>query len=710
MSAPVVHTSAPSTPRLAHQRTSKDVYAPITARSTADKDECSPSPTVTSNSRTHADVDGAPAAPAAWPGPPPPHTSADDLPPDILARIAASGLTAADLAAASAVSKSWRCGVGRAVDALAPAGAAAVPPPCPLAALAARFPSLRALDLGRLPADQATDWAGLAGLPHLARLSLRGRRHAPGGTRLAAALRRLRALSHLDLSGCEALGEEVGSEEGECGGDAAGYGSSSPRRLRRSPSPVRRLGQPALPPLPPPTAPAQPALEPGGALRLAAALPPGLTSLVAARCPWIGDAELGAAAAACPRLAALVLDAASPALGRAGLGALAAAGARLTRLSLAGARGVDDAAVAALAAAPRLTDLTLDRCDAVTGACFGDGWGTWTGQAGAPTTAPLSSLSLRQCARLGDAGLAGLAASRLAASLTSLVLDECDGLTDAGLAALAGCASLASLSMRGLAGLGRSGEADGGCGLTRALASGRLTRLARLDAAGCVRLSPVAAAALAALPALADLDVSGCERVDAAFLRALSPAPSLATLRLAGCQGVICAGLEALLSISGGVTASLTSLDAGGCGGLGDGGVAALASRAPRLAHLGLAGCGRVGSPALAALAAGAPALATLNLAGCPGVTAEALALLAGRGADAGGSLARVVCWGTPAAAAAAAAAGGGADPPPAVEPASPPRIPAAAAATRRPGSATPPVATLRFTHLSSPQAQAAVV
>ncbi|KAL6771164.1 hypothetical protein ACKKBF_B34195 [Auxenochlorella protothecoides x Auxenochlorella symbiontica] len=381
-----------------------------------------------------------PCPPPASKGPPPPWSS---LPTDVMGAVCA-GLAPRDLCCARLACRAWSASLSRTVASLAPRTPR-------LQALAARFPALQELDLS--PCRAALADAALRALRDmrcLRDLRLDGctglTDEALGHVAAARGLRRL-SLAGLPLSdlGLAALG----------GGAPPRYPAVHAPPRPRPPSPALLLGSARA--SPPRLTRTLPAPRPPGALPLLvsldltgcagvscrglAALGPALGRLRRLRLGSCGagaageaDAVLRLLGSACARLTDL--DLAGFALTGAGLLALAPLGASLETLGLWNCATVPDAELGALAALPRLADLSLR------------GWHQLT-DAGAEALGALprlARLDLRACEQLRGEGLAALAAAR---GLHTLDLRRCHALTDAGVAAVGRLASLRSLLLDG---------------------------------------------------------------------------------------------------------------------------------------------------------------------------------------------------------------------------------------------------------------------
>ncbi|KFM25613.1 EIN3-binding F-box protein 1 [Auxenochlorella protothecoides] len=347
------------------------------------------------------------------------------------------------------------------------------------------------------------------------------------------------------------------------------------------------------------------------------------------------------------------------------LGALAALP-RLADLSLRGWHQLTDAGAEALGALPRLVRLDLRACEQLRG----------EGLAALAAAGGLHTLDLRRCHALTDAGVA--AVGRLA-SLRSLLLDGCWQVTGPGLAGLAGLRNLERLSLQGCRGVympdGGALPGLGACAALQSLslrlcdrlAGGALGFLASLPdlrsldlsscrlltgedlgpLAGAAKLTTLRAehclglegrnalAALGACPALQSLFLCGCRKLDGAALGALRPLRDLRLLSLHGCHGVpgLDAGLDAMLAAGPPSHPCLATLSLQGCDSVSDKGVAAL-GRLPALRTLHLSDCAGVEGRGFGAWGAAgddgtAPPLAELHLQNCGAVSDAGAAAVA---------------------------------------------------------------------------------
>lgn len=438
---------------------------------------------------------------------------------------------------------------------------------------------LRTLSLiGPAPAGSQLDCCSLLPLsgapPALAALELSGLR-----LRHAAALQQMTQLTCLHLAGSGAL-------------------SGWPRSLPALLAPLRRLSHLHFS---------------CTALPSAAALGP--ADPVAAAAAAAEDAAVAAAVAA-PGL----VDALAPP-GTAGLLDGLSDLTTLVSLELCCHDGGSEAAVAEIAALPRLRRLSISRC-----ASFG---------AGAPS--------------VSDASLA-LLSRTLGHQLSSLTLTGHHGIGDEGLHAVARCGVLRHLDLRlGAPGIptGAGIASDAG---VRALAA--LSSLGSLHLGGAVALGEAGCAALAASLGgrLTSLQLSSCASLaDPALFRLAPLAPGLRRLGLCSCEGVTDIGLAALLrgatrlshlelagchrNITGiglqvGGLRRLRHLDLAGCDAITDHQIEALLPAARSLEHLNLRDCS-VSDHACYLLAAASPNLRWLSLEHCPGVSDEGLRHLA---------------------------------------------------------------------------------
>jgi hypothetical protein len=251
----------------------------------------------------------------------------------------------------------------------------------------------------------------------------------------------------------------------------------------------------------------------------------------------------------------------------------------LTAVALTGASGLTDAGGAALLRMRGVTAVDVSRCPRVTAAAL------------RPPLAPtLTSITAHACRGLHAVSLEGTAAP----ALTSLSLAGCAGLTAVSLAlprletlSVAGAAALASLDLA-CPSLTTLNAAS--CGsLTSLWGEGGCDALVDVNLFGCRALpSSALEPALARCSRLARLVVNG----GTALTRIRVPSRALAALDAAGCGGV------AEVGVAGD---ALTTLSLNGC--------AVLArllvdGAAPRLVRLELEGTGRLGAEARAAVEA----------------------------------------------------------------------------------------------------------
>lgn len=285
---------------------------------------------------------------------------------------------------------------------------------------------------------------------------------------------------------------------------------------------------------------------------------------------------------------------------------------------------IEDASLRAIGvAAPLLRWLSLRDCARITD----------DGVAALANLAQLESLDLRGCIRVTDAAIDHLACL---GELTRLDLSGCGQVTDAGLAALAALRDLSRLRLEGC-----HQVTDAGVDQLVSAAP----RLEALDLAWCQRLTDHAVERLQRLPALSRLSVVGCTRLtDGALERlgrmeglsalGLGPAPTiritdaglghlaglarLTQLELESCEGITDRGLEHLARLE-----ELTALNLGGCSLLSDRGLELLSSH-PRLARLRLWRCEQVTDVGLGHLAR-VRTLVDLDLSWCAEVTDSGL-------------------------------------------------------------------------------------
>ena len=293
------------------------------------------------------------------------------------------------------------------------------------------------------------------------------------------------------------------------------------------------------------------------------------------RCWQLGDAALGAIAAAAPQLEVLCLCESGEAAGDAGLRRLAAL-TRLTALdlgyaaweqtpaglldllpalpalrvlSVAGAEGASDAVLAAAASALKsLTRLDASECQRVTAAGVAAlsslpalaelslGWNQRLNDTAlepflaGPAGAALTKLELSYCVEMGDGALRVLGALP---ALRCAILRKCTRLTDAGLAALAGAGTAASAAQ--LSSSSAAAAAAGASPRCRGLLprGGGGLQLRSLEISHCFGVTAEGLRHLAALPALESLVLAACPRaVTVMGVQALGRCPRLASLDL----------------------------------------------------------------------------------------------------------------------------------------------------------------------------------
>ncbi len=172
-----------------------------------------------------------------------------------------------------------------------------------------------------------------------------------------------------------------------------------------------------------------------------------------------------------------------------------ASGTRITSISLSNCKKITDAGLAHLAELPSLYSLNLSMCDNITDA----------GLAHLAKLTLLSSLDLRRCTNITDAGIAHL--SKLAL-LSSLNLSICPNITDVGLAHLATLTLLSSLDLSGWSHIPVSSrglnwnENITDAGLAHL---SKLTALRSLNLSACINITDAGLAHLATLTSLSSL-------------------------------------------------------------------------------------------------------------------------------------------------------------------------------------------------------------
>ena len=195
----------------------------------------------------------------------------------------------------------------------------------------------------------------------------------------------------------------------------------------------------------------------------------------------------------------------------------------------------------------------------------------------------LTSLCLRLCTNITDAGLAHVSRAR---ALRSLDLAGC-GVSDAGLAAVGRLPQLTFLSLRDCRRVTDAGLAH----------VARLPQLQHLDLAHCDQITDAGLARVGQLQELTFLGLREVDEVTDAGLAHVARLRKLAALDLQECHLVTGAGLAHIASL-----AALTSLDLNHCDKVGDGGLRHLAAL-PRLASLRLRGCFRITDAGLGCVA-----------------------------------------------------------------------------------------------------------